>query len=218
MTAAPVTIVIADDHRIVREGLRRLLDGAPGLKVVGEADNGLDVVTRALELSPTVVIMDITMPRLSGIEAAKRILAERPGTRVIALSMHAERRYILECLRAGMQGYLLKESAFEELRRALDMVMDGGIYLSSQVATGFIRDAVDRVSEDDGSVFQVLSERERQVLQLLAEGRSTKEIASDLGVSVKTIETHRKKIMEKVDLHSVAELTRYALREGLIEP
>lgn len=213
----PLTILIADDHRIVREGLRQLLDAAPNLKVVGEADTGVRAVELALELSPACVVMDITMPQLSGIEATRRILAQRPATRIIALSMHAERRYIIECLRAGMQGYLLKESAFDEMRRAIDMVMDGGIYLSSQVAGGFIRDAVSRVNDDDGSVFQVLSDRERQVLQLLAEGQSTKEIAGSLGVSVKTIETHRKKIMEKVGLHSVAELTRYALREGLIE-
>jgi DNA-binding NarL/FixJ family response regulator len=211
------TILIVDDHRMVREGLRHLLDGARDVAVVGEASDGRTAIELTSKLAPDCVVMDVTMPQMNGIEATRRILAVRPSTKVLGLSMHSDRRYVVECLRAGMVGYLLKESAFEDLLRAVAMVLDGGIYLTSQVATGFIREAIAHWRDGDESAFQVLSTREREVLQLLAEGKSTKDIAFHFELSIKTIETHRKKIMDKLDLHSVAELTKYAIREGLTD-
>jgi DNA-binding NarL/FixJ family response regulator len=213
----PVRIVIADDHRIVREGLRHLLEKRTDFRVVAEAPDGESAVRLAKELSPDIVILDISMPGLNGIEATRRILAERPGVRVLALSMHSDRRFVIETLKAGASGYLLKDSAFDDLARAIEVVMARGAFLSPAITEMVVRDYVAQAGCDDAAAFSLLTPREREVLQLMAEGEPTKTIAARLAVSVKTVETYRQQIMEKLDLHSVAELTKYAIREGLTE-
>lgn len=213
----PVRIVIADDHRIVREGLRHLLEKRTDFTVVGEASDGESAVRLARELKPDIVIVDISMPGLNGIEATRRILAERPDIRVLALSMHSDRRFVIETLKAGASGYLLKDSAFDELARAIEVVMARGAFLSPAITEMVVRDYVAQSGCEDAAAFSVLTPREREVLQLMAEGEPTRAIAAHLAVSVKTVETYRQQIMEKLDLHSVAELTKYAVREGLTE-
>ncbi|MBI3951159.1 MAG: response regulator transcription factor [Acidobacteria bacterium] len=213
-------ILLADDHKIVRDGLRALLEKQSGLAVVAEAQDGRTTVRLARELAPDVIIMDISMPDLNGIEATRQIRTELPRIKVIALSMHSDQRFVTEVLKAGACGYLLKDCAFEELTTAIRTVMANQIYLSPQI-TGVVLDHYLRQAlQTEVSAFSVLTEREREVLQLLAEGQSTKEIASSLHVSVKTIETHRQRIMEKLHRHSLAELIKYAIREGLtsLEP
>jgi len=208
-------IILADDHQIVREGLRTLLEKQPNVDVIGEASTGREAVRMTREMSPDIVIMDIGMQDLNGIEATRQIIAEFPNIKVIALSMHSDRRFISGMLGVGASGYLLKDCAFEELADALGTVLSGKIYLSPTLATTVIRDCVPYLSQKGLSVFSVLTAREREVLQLLTEGHSTKEIAATLHVSVKTIETHRQHIMEKLGINSIAELTKYAIREGL---
>jgi DNA-binding NarL/FixJ family response regulator len=211
-----IRILLADDHKIVREGLSALVTAQEGMTVVGESANGRIAVDQTRELKPDVVVMDVAMPDLNGIEATRRILAENSRVKVVALSMHSDRRFLTEMLKAGATAYLLKDSAFEELASAIRAVMAGQVYLSPQIADA----VVDGYLHGSGpgkppSAFAVLTSREREVLQLVAEGLATKQIAASLHVSVKTVETHRRQIMEKLDLHSVAELTKYAIREGL---
>jgi two-component system response regulator NreC len=209
-----IRILLADDHKIVRQGLRTLLEKEPDMAVVAEAENGRASVRLARELSPQVVIMDVGMPDLNGIEATRQLLAESPKIKVIALSMHSDRRFVVNMLKAGASGYLLKDSAFEELANAIRVVMANKTYLSPGVSDIVIKDYV-QGPKPDNSAFSILTAREREVLQLMAEGKSTKQIADRLHVSVKTVETHRQQIMSKLDMHSVAELTKYAIREGL---
>ncbi len=209
-----IRILLADDHRIVRQGLRTLLEKEPDMEVVAEAEEGRMAVRLARKLAPQVVIMDVGMPDLNGIEATRQVLADTPGLKVIALSMHSDRRFVVNMLKAGASGYLLKDSAFEELAAAIRVVMLNKTYLSPGVSDIVIKDYVQGPREDS-SVFSVLTPREREVLQLMAEGKSTKQIADRLHVSIKTIETHRQQIMTKLGIHSVAELTKYAVREGL---
>ena len=210
-----VKILLADDHKIVRDGLRDLLSRQTNIQVVGEADNGRITVQSVRKLIPDLVIMDIAMPELNGIEATRQIKSINPDTKIIALSMHSDRRFISEIFKAGASAYLLKESAFEELVKAIRSVMRNQTYLSPQIASQVLKDYLKLSDSDNTSVFSILSPREREVLQLLAEGKSTKEIADNLNVSVKTIETHRQQIMEKLNIHNIAELTKYAIREGL---
>ena len=224
-----ISVLIVDDHQIIREGLRSLLEHEADIKVVGDASTGRAAVKLAGELWPDVIVMDVGMPDLNGIDATRQINAAFPSPRVIALSMHADRRFATEMLKAGARGYVLKEAAFEELAAAIRAVMDGKVFLSPRVAGVVVDDYVNAFRsssgtsghvagagpEDPSSAFSKLSTREREVLQLMAEGRSTKEIARDLGVSVKTVETHRRQLMEKLHLYTVAELTKYAVREGL---
>ncbi len=214
MANATHRILIADDHQILRQGLRSLLDRYPDMEVVGEAPEGRTAVKLAADLAPDVLIMDVAMPDLNGVEATRQVLANAPATRVIALSMHSDRRFVAEMLKAGAKGYLLKEGAFEELANAIRAVVSGRVYLSPGVADVVVDDYLHRRPGDGPSAFGKLSPREREVLQLLAEGKATKEIARELHVSVKTIETHRRQIMAKLDVYSVAELTKYAVREG----
>jgi len=210
-----IRILLADDHKIVRDGLRSLLQAEADLEVVGEAANGREAVRLAQELSPDVVVMDVGMPDLNGIEATRYIAGGPSGAKVIALSMHSDRRFVEGMLAAGATGYLLKDSAFEELARAIRAVAAGRTYLCPSVA-GVVVQALVRASHAaQPARSPVLTPREREVLQLLAEGKSTKQIAGTLGVSVKTVETHRSRIMDKLDVHSVPELTKYAIREGL---
>ena len=210
-----IRLLIADDHKLFRVGLRQIVEARPGFCVVAEAANGLEAVAAARDAAPDIALMDISMPEMNGIEAARRIVAELPDTRVIMLSMHSDRRYIQEALRAGAKGYLLKDSAPEELLRAIHKALRGQFYLSAQINAQVIEGFVQQISADPDSPFRVLSAREREVLQLLAEGKSTRDIADRLNLSAKTIETHRQHIMDKLELHTIAELTRYAIREGL---
>jgi DNA-binding NarL/FixJ family response regulator len=210
-----INILLADDHQIVRSGLRNLFEAEKDMKVVAEADNGRLAVQLAKELAPNVVVMDITMPDLNGVEATRQIVADSPSTRVVALSAHTDRHFVTEALRAGAAGYLPKTSAFDELVTAVRTVAAGKVYLSPSVANVVIESYVRGDTAEGRSAFALLSTREREVLQLMAEGQATKEVARTLHVSVKTVETHRAKIMDKLNLHSVAELTKYAIREGL---
>jgi len=203
-----IKILLADDHQLVRQGLRSLLEKQADFKVVGEAEDGLSALKKARELLPDVVIMDVAMPKLNGIEAAREILDVSPEIKVIAC-------FVVEMLRAGASAYLLKDSAYEELVQAIKASLVNKIYVSHPITEGLIRDYITQIPREDFSAFSILSQRERQVLQLLAEGKSTKEIASLLFISVKTVETHRQKIMDKLDIHTIAGLTKYAIKEGL---
>jgi two-component system response regulator NreC len=211
----PIRILIADDHKIVREGLTALLRQHPHMEVVGEAENGRQAVQLAASLQPQVVIIDIGMPELNGIEATRQIVAESPGTKVIALSMHSDKRFVKGMLKAGAAGYLLKYCASEELVNAIQMVMANRVYLSHDITGIVVEDYVQKLADSDASPFQSLTPREREVLQLLAEGHSTRQIADTLHVSVKTIEVHRKQLMDKLGLNSLADLIKFAIREGL---
>ena len=212
-----IKIVLADDHQIVRHGLRSLLSAEPDIKVVGEADNGRAVVRLVQELSPQVVIMDISMPDLNGIEATRQILNDFSGVKVIALSMHSDSLFVLNMFKAGASGYLLKDCALEELVKAVRTVMNRKIYLSPSISDIVVKDFVIGWSPEDSSssAYSILTAREREVLQLMAEGKTTNQIAESLCISVKTVEAHRKQLMTKLDIHSVAELTKYAIRQGL---
>jgi len=211
-----IRVLIADDHKIMLAGLRSLLEKQADFEVVGEAENGRKAVQMVQEKTPDVVVMDVSMPDLNGMEATKQIIESLPETKVIALSMHSDKRFVMGMLRAGASGYLLKDCASQELANAIFQVAGGKKYLSPEI-TGVIIDNVLQggSSEELTTVSSVLSAREREVLQLIAEGWSTKQIASHLYVSIKTIETHRRQIMKKLDLHNIADLTKYALREGL---
>lgn len=208
-------ILIADDHKIVRDGLRHLLEDQAAYEVIGEAENGRKAVHMARKHHPDIVIMDISMPDLNGIDATHQMIAENSGVKVIALSMHSDKQYVDQMLKAGVSGYLLKDCAFEELDRALKVIAGGGIYLSPDVAGLVVQDYVGQLHEKAPEPSVAMTVREREVLQLIAEGHSTKSIANALNISVKTVETHRKNIMEKMNARSVAELTKIALREGL---
>jgi DNA-binding NarL/FixJ family response regulator len=210
-----IRILLADDHRIIRDGLRSLIETQAGMEVVAEAEDGRTAFVLAGKMAPDVVIIDIAMTGMNGIEATRQILAKLPSTKVIALSMHSDRRFVLGMFKAGASAYLLKDCAFEELTQAIDAVIGHRTYLSPRLTDTVLKDYLRRSPEDACSVKSLLSPREREVLQLLAEGGSTRQIAESLTVSVKTVETHRHQIMEKLDVHSVAELTKYAIREGL---
>lgn len=208
-------ILLADDHKIIREGLRSLLEKQVDMEVIAEAQDGFTAVRLVQKLLPNVVIMDIGMPEMNGIDATRQIVAETPAVKVIALSMHSDRRFVLQMLKAGASGYLLKDSAFEELITAIHTVMMGQPYLSPKVTDVVVKEYLHGLAKHETTVFTAITAREREVLQLLAEGKSTKQIASALNVSVKTVETHRQQLMEKLNIHSIAELTKYAIREGL---
>ena len=214
-TNRPIRIILADDHQIVRQGLRILLEAETDMKIVAEADNGRKVLKLAQELLPDVIIMDLSMPELNGIEATRQILSGAPEVKVIALSMHSDSLFVLNMIKSGASGYLLKDCALEELVKAIRAVVDDKTYLSPGVSDIVIRDFVTGWQTTNSSAFSVLSPREREVLQLMAEGRSTNQIADGLCVSVKTVEAHRKQVMTKLGIHSVAELTKYAIRQGL---
>jgi two-component system, NarL family, response regulator NreC len=214
-TNQPVRIILADDHQIVRQGLRILLEAEPDMEIVAEADNGRKVLKLAQDLLPDVIIMDLSMPELNGIEATRQILSGAPEVKVIALSMHSDSLFVLNMIKSGASGYLLKDCALEELVKAIRAVVDNKTYLSPGVSDIVIRDFVTGWQTTTSSAFSVLSPREREVLQLMAEGRTTNQIADGLCVSVKTVEAHRKQVMTKLGIHSVAELTKYAIRQGL---
>ncbi len=210
-----VRILLADDHGIVREGLCSLLEEQSDMEVVGEAEDGRKALDLVRELVPDIVIMDITMPNLNGVDATRQIVREFPKTRVICLSIHSNKRFVANMLKAGASGYVLKECLFGELVQAVRTVTGGGVYLSPQITGVVVDDYVKRLLTDARLPLEVLTDRERQVLQLLAEGKSTKQIALELHVSTKAIEAKRRKIMEKLHAHSVAELTKIAILGGL---
>lgn len=211
------TILLVDDHRIVREGLRKILEERSDFSVIGEAADGEEAVRLTHEKHPDVVVMDIWMPRLSGIDAIRRIHRERNGTRCIALSMHQGRNYVEDALRAGASGYVVKSSAGEDLIQAIDTVRSGRSYLSPAVAEQVV-EAIAHPEDQAGSSVAMLTGREREVLQLIAEGHSSKEIAQMLGVSLKTVESHRANLMDKLNIHKVSSLVRFAIRSGLVAP
>jgi two-component system, NarL family, response regulator NreC len=211
----PIRIILADDHQIVRQGVRMLLESEPDMQVIAEAGNGREVLRQAQELLPDVIVMDITMPELNGIEATRQILSIVSGIKVIALSMNSDSRFVLNMFKAGVSGYLFKECSQGELAKAVRTVMKGRTYLGPGISDIVIQNFLSGWQDKPGGVFSTLTTREREVLQLMAEGNSTRNIAERLYVSVKTIEAHRKQVMAKLGLYSVAELTKYAIREGL---
>jgi two-component system response regulator NreC len=208
-----IRIVLADDHSVVRQGFRRILEAQADMEIVGEASNGREALETATKLSPDVVVMDVAMPELNGIEATRRMGEAAPRTRVLALSMHKDSVYVREILRAGARGYLLKDAVDEDLIAAVRAVARGEGYLSPGVADAVLTDYRQHVTDP----IDLLTSREREVLQLIAEGKTNKEIATTLNLSVYTVDAHRGRIMEKLNLHSTGELVRFAVRKGLID-
>jgi two-component system, NarL family, response regulator NreC len=214
-----IRILIADDHGIVRTGLKLLLDRIPEMEVAGEAADGREAVRLAAELRPDIVIMDIAMPRLNGLQAAAQVIHENPRTGVIFLSMHTDESYIVKALDAGARGYLLKDNADEDIERAIRAVASGKPFFSPAIAQAMLEDDV-RLMRKRGvqDSYDLLTEREREILQLLGEGKSNKETAAVLNLSPYTVETHRTNLMQKLGLHNTAEIVLYAVRKGIITP
>jgi len=210
-----IRILLADDHRIMRHGLRSLLEKEPGFEVVAEADNGRSAVKLTQKLAPDVVIMDIAMQDLNGIEATRRIVSETPEVKVLVLSIHSETQIVVEVLRAGASAYLLKDCEFEELVRAIRAAVKNRTYLSPEISHILVENIIRNPPPTTASVASVLTAREREVLQLLSEGKTTKQTASTLCLSIKTIDTHRRQIMEKLNIHNLADLIKYAIRKGI---
>lgn len=210
-----IRVLLADDHKIVREGLSALLGRTGRLEVVANVANGNEALDKARALEPDVAILDVTMPGLNGIEVTHRLYSERPKIRVIILSMHADRQFVLEALRAGARGYVLKDNAYSDLQKAIATVMRGSVFLSPEVTELMVDVVVHGRGTTEPTPYEVLTSREREVLQLLAEGQKNREIAEALFLSQKTIETHRRRIMDKLGLHSIAELTKYSVRHGI---
>ncbi len=209
-----VNIILADDHTLFREGLLSILNSELGFNVIAQAENGREVVNLARKLKPDVIIMDIAMPELNGIEATGQVLHENPDLKVVALSMHSDRHFVTGMLKAGAKGYLLKDCAGSELIKAVHEVLLDRYYISEEISTTVLNDYVGKLVGESSETSE-LSSREREVLQLIAEGKSTQEIANILFISVKTVEAHRAKIKLKLKLNSIPELTKYAIREGL---
>jgi len=209
-----IKILLADDHKIVREGLGELLV-KKGFQVVGEAETGHQAVTLTRKLEPDIVLMDITMPDLNGIEATRQILDKNPKMKILALSMYSDKRFVTKMLAAGARGFLRKNCSSDELSLAIRSVAQGVIYVSPKIASSMGKDFMQRITSGTLEDAQKLTAKEAEVLQLIAEGRTSKEIAALFGLSIKTIEKHRENISKKLDLHSVADLTKYAIREGL---
>jgi len=217
MEMATIRILLADDHTVVRDGLRALVEKQPDMAVVGEAADGRDTIRMAEEQTPDVIIMDIAMPNMNGIEATRRITASNPQTAVLILSMHQDESYVLRSLKAGARGYLLKESVRSDIIEAIRAVSQGRSFLTRKVSRilqeDYVREMERRGLEDS---YDLLTDREREILQLVAEGRTNKEAATMLNISLTTVETHRTHILQKLNLHSVPELILYAVRKGII--
>lgn len=213
-------VLLVEDHALVRQGIGNLLRQDPEIKVVGEADNGNTAATLARQTKPDLVIMDVVMPDMNGVEAARQIIRENAGVKVLALSMYDSKAYISQMIEAGVVGYVLKTSAFDELSRAIGAVMNGEIFLCSSITSIIVKDYLARLRRGSSAsvASAVLSAREQEVLSMISDGSSGTEIARKLGVSAKTIESHRLHIMNKLKIRSVAGLTKYALREGLTSP
>ncbi|TET32448.1 MAG: response regulator transcription factor [Planctomycetota bacterium] len=213
-------VLLADDHTIMRAGLRNLLERQSDMEVIGEAGNGREAVKLARELSPDVIVMDISMPELNGIEATRQIINATPSAKILILSVHSDERFVANVLAAGAAGYLLKNCAIDELVLAIQTVCENQTYLSTKITDVLVKDYVKQLTGADSRTRPGLSPRECEVLQLLAEGKTTKQIAASLYLSPKTVESHRRQVMEKLDIHSIAELTKYAIRAGFtsLEP
>ncbi len=211
-----INTMLVDDHKIIRDGLRTLIEKEPGIEVIAEAESGMDAVTKAKDLLPHVVIMDISLPDMSGIDATRIILKENPSLKVIALSMYSDRFFVSGMFDAGASGYLLKDCAFEELVSAILTVMAGKIYVSSNIKGFSLDKPTGKVLTPGSSGLSLLTNREREVLQLVAEGLSSRAVAARLGISVKTVEAHRRHIMDKLEVGSISELVKYAIRQGII--
>jgi len=210
-----IKVVLADDHQIVRDGLRSLFEKQADISVIAEASDGREAVDLVTKLSPDIVIMDVNLPGLNGIAATTELRKRSPGTKIIALSMRCDKQVIGDMLRAGASGYLPKDVAFRELAVAIRTVVEGRTYLSPEAAELVVEGFVRRNPSDTGTAASLLTSKEKQVLQLVAEGKSNKMIASIMGVGIKTVDTHRQHLMARLNLHSVAELTKYAIREGI---
>jgi two-component system response regulator NreC len=213
-----IRMLLADDHAILRHGLSKAFEKEPDINVVGQANNGYSTIELVRELSPDVVIMDIGMPDLNGIEATRKITKDYPSVKVIGLSMHSSDKYVREMFKAGACGYLLKNCPFEELVEAVRTVVAGKTYISPSVGDMIVKEYVTKSGAPEESAFSVLSLREREVLQLLAEGKTTKQAAKLLYISPKTVEAHRLRIMSKLGVDNIAQLTKYAIQEGLTQP
>ena len=213
LTSKKIRILLADDHAVVRAGFRMILAAHPDMEIIGEAGDGRSVLEQAQKLRPDVVVMDVAMPGLNGIEATRRLAEAQPHARVLALSMHKDSVYVREMLRAGARGYLLKDSIDSDLIAAVRAVARGEAYLSPAISDGVLTDYRRHVSDP----LDLLTTREREVLQLIAEGKTNKDIASLLKLSVYTVDSHRGRIMEKLNLHSTSELVRFAMRSGIVE-
>ncbi len=211
----PIRIVLADDHKIVRDSLRVLLEHDGRYEIAGEASNGREAVEVVEQNEPDIVIMDVGMPELNGIDATRIICKGDSGAKVVALSMHSDNRFVQQMLEAGASAYLLKDAVFHDLKQAIEQAMRGKVYVTQSANLSSKSRIKPRTSDEAADSIALLAPREREVLQLIAEGRTTKEIAAELDVSPKTIETHRQRIMEKLNIRSVAGLTKYALRQGL---
>jgi len=212
-----IRVVLADDHTVMRAGLRSLLERQPNLEVVGEAEDGRQTVELAAALNPDVIVMDIGMPSLNGIEATRQIVAKQPNTSVVILSMHSDETYVMRAMKAGARGYLLKDSAEADLIRAIQAVSQGKSFFSPKISRILAEDYV-RLLKQKGveDSYELLTSREREIVQLLAEGKSNKEVATLLNLSLYTVETHRSRVLQKLNLHSSAELVLYAVRKGII--
>ena len=210
-----IKILLADDHKIMRDGLRSLIERHPGMEVVAEAESGRTALKLSVKLRPDVVVMDINMPDLNGIDATHRIIDEAPGVRVIAFSMHTDHQFVAEALKAGVSGYLDKNSAFEELAHAIRTVNANQSYLCSKITGDVLKSYVGKMVQEETDHTDLLTDRQREIVQLYAEGLSTNQIAAELNISVKTVETHRRNVMDNLGIGSIAELTKFAIRKGL---
>lgn len=213
-----IRIILADDHTIIRHGLNKMIQQQSDMEVIAQAGDGHSTVDLTRELSPDMVIMDIGMPDLNGIDATRQIVKDSPNVKVIGLSMHSGKKFVIEMLKAGASGYLLKDCALEELINAIKTVAEGKTYLSPSITDIVIENYVRISAEKQDSAFSLLSQREREVLQLMSEGKTTKQIARQLHISPKTVEGHRLRLMAKLNIDSVAMLTKYAIQEGLTSP
>ncbi|MEI6788158.1 MAG: response regulator transcription factor [bacterium] len=213
-----IKVVLCDDHQIIREGLRSLLEKQTDMAVIGEGANGLDAIRLVRDKKPDVLVLDISMPEMNGITAARRAFQEYPRLKILALSVHSDQHFVTEMLEAGASGYMLKDSAFSELAAAIRTIMSGGLFISPRIANNVLEQFAKRaapVNRKKKARKVELSPRESEILQMIAEGKSSKDIAQISNISVKTVETHRLHIMTKIGAHNVASLTKYAIREGL---
>jgi DNA-binding NarL/FixJ family response regulator len=213
-----IKILLADDHAIVRDGLAESIQKQEDMDVVGQAKNGLSAIEMVRKQNPDIVVMDISMPDINGMDATREILRDFPKVKIIALSMHSAKKFVREMFKAGASGYLLKDCKFKELAEAIRTVMKGKSYISPEITDVVVDSYIKTSDEEKSSVFSDLSKRERQVLQLLAEGKTTKQIGLKLHISPKTVEAHRLRVMEKLDIDNIAQLTKYAIQEGLTSP
>ena len=212
-----ISILVVDDHALVREGLKRLLLLQPDFEVIGEASNGREAIEQADALLPDILLIDISMPKLNGLDATARIKRTHPDIHIIIISMYAHEEYVWQALQVGASGYLLKSASAEELTVAIRSVHQGGLFLSPTISKSVL-DEISRRTDQSSKGLSPLTERQREILQLIAEGNTSKDIARSLDLSTKTVEAHRSQLMDRLDIHDIAGLVRYAIRVGLIEP